>query len=422
MDFIRSAWAFATNSRSKFPLWIIPLLLLADALLSAVVVLKVPYTEIDWKAYMEQVTQYLAGERDYSLIKGGTGPLVYPAGHLYIYSLLYRLTDNGTNILRAQWIFSTLYLATLYVVLLCYREARAPPYILPLLLISKRLHSIYLLRLFNDPFSLFFLFVAVLLWQKRMWTLGSMAYSASISVKMNTLLVLPAVGVILLQAVGRDKAIRQATIMAQLQFVLASPFLLEYPRSYLARAFELTRQFLFKWTVNWRFVGEETFLSKQFSVGLLVVHVLLLLLFLITQWKRPSQRSFPGFVSLVFSPPTEREELQISSRVTPRYILYSILSANTIGMLCARSLHYQFYSWLAWGTPYVLWQSGLGLPWIVPLWLAQEWAWNVYPSTNISSGVVVGVLGLSTVGLLLGGKNVEEPEEKRGVSDRKKRS
>jgi alpha-1,3-mannosyltransferase len=94
---------------------------------------------------------------------------------------------------------------------------KAPPYILPLLLLSKRLHSIYMLRLFNDPFSIFFLFVAVLLWQKRMWTLGSMAYSTAVGVKMNTLLVLPAVGIMLLQAVGRDKALRQAMIMAQVQ-------------------------------------------------------------------------------------------------------------------------------------------------------------------------------------------------------------
>ena len=191
---------------------------------------------------MEQVKQYLGGERDYAAIKGGTGPLVYPAGHLYIYSYLYRLTEGGTNILRAQCCFLALYLATLYVVLLCYREARvvtqcfptlyccaltpllivrwkAPPYILPLLLLSKRLHSIYMLRLFNDPFSIFFLFVAVFLWQKRMWTLGSMVYSVSVGVKMNTLLVLPAVGAMLLQAIGRHKAMRQAMIMAQVQVV-----------------------------------------------------------------------------------------------------------------------------------------------------------------------------------------------------------
>lgn len=74
-----------------------------------------------------------------------------------------------------------------------------------------------MLRLFNDPFAIFFLFLAILLWQKRMWTLGSMTYSLSVGVKMNTLLVLPAVGAILLQAVGRDKALRQAMIMAQVQ-------------------------------------------------------------------------------------------------------------------------------------------------------------------------------------------------------------
>ena len=30
-------------------------------------------TEIDWRAYMQQVEQYRNGERDYALIKGDTG-------------------------------------------------------------------------------------------------------------------------------------------------------------------------------------------------------------------------------------------------------------------------------------------------------------------------------------------------------------
>ena len=29
---------------------------------------------------MQQIAQYRSGERDYTLIKGDTGPLVYPAG------------------------------------------------------------------------------------------------------------------------------------------------------------------------------------------------------------------------------------------------------------------------------------------------------------------------------------------------------
>lgn len=42
-------------------------------------------TEIDWQAYMQEVEGVLNGTLDYSLLKGDTGPLVYPAGKIYTY-------------------------------------------------------------------------------------------------------------------------------------------------------------------------------------------------------------------------------------------------------------------------------------------------------------------------------------------------
>jgi alpha-1,3-mannosyltransferase len=72
---------------------------------------------------MQQVSQYLAGERNYELIKGDTGPLVYPAAHVYTYAALHRLTDEGRDILRAQCIFAGVYMAALAVVLAVYRRA-----------------------------------------------------------------------------------------------------------------------------------------------------------------------------------------------------------------------------------------------------------------------------------------------------------
>lgn len=39
------------------------------------------------------------------------------------------------------------------------------------------------------------------------------------------------------------------------------------------------------------------------------------------------------------------------------------------------------------------------------LWGVQEWAWNVYPSTPASSGTVVGVLGITLVGVWWGTRN-----------------
>lgn len=73
---------------------------------------------------MEQVAQYIAGERDYTKIKGGTGPLVYPAAHVYIYTALYYITDEGRNILLAQQLFALLYQVTLMIVMACYWQAK----------------------------------------------------------------------------------------------------------------------------------------------------------------------------------------------------------------------------------------------------------------------------------------------------------
>ena len=57
-------------------------------------------TKIDWDAYMQQVEAFLGGERDYEAIRGDTGPLVYPAGFLYVFTALKLIT--GGNVLPAQ--------------------------------------------------------------------------------------------------------------------------------------------------------------------------------------------------------------------------------------------------------------------------------------------------------------------------------
>ena len=79
-------------------------------------------TEIDWSTYMEQTEAFLNGTLNYEHISGSTGPIVYPAGHLYVYTLLYYLTNRGQNILRAQYIFALIYLITLMAVFRIYNK------------------------------------------------------------------------------------------------------------------------------------------------------------------------------------------------------------------------------------------------------------------------------------------------------------
>lgn len=72
-------------------------------------------------------------------------------------------------------------------------------------------------------------------------------------------------------------------LLADGKFLLAYPFL-QFVESYVSKAFDFKRAFLWEWTVNWRFLGEEMFSSKQFARTLLIGHALTLLFFTFTRF------------------------------------------------------------------------------------------------------------------------------------------
>ncbi|KAJ5488958.1 Dol-P-Man:Man(5)GlcNAc(2)-PP-Dol alpha-1-3-mannosyltransferase [Penicillium diatomitis] len=402
IKFVRTALTHPKHSP-----WIIALLFLGDAALCALIIWKIAYTEIDWTTYMQQISIYLAGERDYTAIKGSTGPLVYPAAHVYIYSLLHDLTDGGHDILMGQILFAGLYLATLIVVFACYRRVQVPPYLYPLLVLSKRLHSIYMLRMFNDGIAALAMWIAIYLCMRQKWTAGIAIWSLGVGVKMTLVLLVPGIAVVTLLNLGRGRSIALGVMAILIQVLISIPFIRENPLGYLSKAFELSRQFMFKWTVNWRFVGEETFLSKEFSLGLLVLHVSLLAL-ASAVWVKPSGTNVVRF--LQDSIQGRHPPMSLSGS----FIMTVLLSSLTIGMLCARSLHYQFFSYLAWATPFLLWRAGFHPVLIYGLWAMQEWAWNVYPSTDLSSLGVVVLLAVQVFGVIANG--IRDTESKRGAA------
>ncbi|EEY17363.1 dolichyl-P-Man:Man(5)GlcNAc(2)-PP-dolichyl mannosyltransferase [Verticillium alfalfae VaMs.102] len=271
-------------------------------------------------------------------------------------------------------------------VMACYWQAKVPPYMFPILVLSKRLHSIFVLRCFNDGVATLFFWLAIFSMQRRNWAAGALLYSWGVGIKMSLLLSLPAVAVILFFGRGLKGSLRLAWLMAQLQALIGLPFWARHMRSYWGRAFELSRQFLYKWTVNWR----------------------VLWLFITTRWLKPAQKPLSAMIPALLkadSPFNPLEEIQVSGFVTAKYIMTTVLTANVIGLLFARSLHYQFYAYLAWATPYLLWRSGIPFPLVYILWGVQEWAWNVYPSTDASSSVVVGMLAFTVGSVWFGTAN-----------------
>lgn len=256
------------------------LLLVLEIALSVLIVRIVPYTEIDWNAYMQEVSSWWDdGELDYRQIRGDTGPLVYPAGFVYLFQFLRFVTNEQVK--PAQYVFVGFYIATQMVVWLLYQqrirtikqqqseqsqheqtqslakthEIWAWRIAMGATCLSKRLHSIFLLRLFNDGPTMLLLYLSIWLFTQQRWNTGCLVYSLAVSLKMNILLFAPGLLLLLLQSSPDWTTvifIRLLACCAGPQLILGAPFLATFPVSYLRKAFELDRVFFYKWTVNWK--------------------------------------------------------------------------------------------------------------------------------------------------------------------------
>ena len=426
-----------------------------ELLLCLAIIHHVPYTEIDWRAYMDEVGGFLAGERDYTKLKGDTGPLVYPAGFVYLYGALkYFLCGGGgindmqcandsTSILKAQYFFAVLYVIHLGITMATYiRTKTLPPWSLGLLTLSKRLHSIFVLRLFNDGVASLFTHVAILFAQSNSWILCFVFLSLGTSVKMNVLLILPPALVLMVGWERPSTAVFSVMAFISVQIILGLPFLLTYPSEYFSKAFEFSRQFQYVWTVNWKFLRREVFLSKKFAYGLLVCHLVLLFAFAHRKWYRVIGKSNSKNINRFFwhfffdwfarVPKNElpRSKALQASLSNKAHILSTLHTGVFIGVTFARSLHYQFYAWYFFSVPWLLWRCSffdeagkyvysvtktsnktLLYPEVVSsglrvlLFLVIERSWNVFPATGESSATLFAAHLLLLAGLWFANEN-----------------
>ncbi|KAL1351004.1 hypothetical protein HN51_014966 [Arachis hypogaea] len=376
-------------------------LLFADAVLVALIIAFVPYTKIDWDAYMSQVTGFLKGERDYGNLKGDTGPLVYPAGFLYIYSAFQYLTAG--QVYPAQILFGILYIINLAIILLIYVKTDVLPWwALCLLSLSKRVHSIFVLRLFNDCVAMMFLHAALLLLMHRRWNLGLIVFSVAVSVKMNVLLYAPPLLLLMLKSMDIIGVFWALAGAALVQILLGLPFLVSHPVAYISRAFNLGRVFIHFWSVNFKFIPEPVFVSKGFAIFLLAAHLILLALFAHYRWCKHEGGllkflhsrivSMKLRFALFFSSASPKFGKSSSSSIkilTKEHIVTTMFVGNFIGIVCARSLHYQFYSWYFYSLPYLLWRTQYPTLLRLILFIGVEVCWNIFPSNNLSSALLL---------------------------------
>jgi alpha-1,3-mannosyltransferase len=187
------------------------------------------------------------------------------------------------------------------------------------------------------------------------------------------LLYAPAFAVVFYKRCGFRVTASLIAWCAIIQVVLGAPFLLHSPISYVSKSFEFSRVFFYKWTVNFKFLSEEVFLSPHLSKSLLLL-TLLAWIFVMQRYLRVPDNAFTAYhcVSLCFT-------------------------CNFIGVVFSRTLHYQFYSWYFFSIPALcVFASfprpsvlGISIPFVeIAILSAIELAFNTYPATAASSLVL----------------------------------
>lgn len=367
-----------------------PIILIVEDLSLKYIISNVPYTEIDYKAYMEQIWMIQHGNLKYDEIQGGTGPLVYPAGHVMIYRIMNNITHGMDNIEAGQHTFRYLYILTMMVQFLYFQILGLPPWCTVLSCLSKRLHSIYVLRLFNDCWTTLFMVISVSIFQlaskinKNRWIfciLGSFFYSVAVSVKMNALLYFPGILINLFKLSNGNisKMVPYVFLMIIWQIYVARDFLINYPLEYFHSAFNFQRKFLYEWSINWQVISEDIFQSSIFHKALLICHIIILLHFTLAKF---IDKNCLNSIKKALRNPFQDV---LVGPIIGDQISFTLLITNFIGVLFSRSLHYQFLSWYQWTLPMLIYWSKLS-PWVAILWfVAHEYCWNSYPPNFVAS-------------------------------------
>jgi len=123
-----------------------------------------------------------------------------------------------------------------------------------------------------------------------------------------------------------------------------------------------------------QFLPEDIFVAKPLSLILLSLHLGALALFAL-KWIKACKKETGKIIFL-------------GNKLSPIYVVQTLFISNFIGVVFARTLHYQFYSWYFHALPVLLWLTRLPIAMKVVLIFMVEYGFNVFPATPFSSAVL----------------------------------
>jgi alpha-1,3-mannosyltransferase len=195
---------------------------------------------------------------------------------------------------------------------------------------------------------------------------------------MNLLNILPALIIYLLFTKGLKETFFMGLLSLFIQIGFSLPFLLNNWKNYLYFSYQFNRKFIYKWSINWKFLSETIFQNNWFHLSLLILQ-LSFIIYILYKWIHvlSLKQSWKIIIKKLLS-----NEI-IIKKVSTNDTIYLFALINFIGIIFSRTLHYQFYTWYFWSIPFLLRRFNNYLTLI--LFGLIELIWNIFPSNEYSS-------------------------------------
>jgi alpha-1,3-mannosyltransferase len=349
----------------------------------------------DWDAYMEQAYQvYQLKEYNYSKLMGDTGPLVYPAGHVWIHTACLQLSQWNVShwtsvkdqkvdlefpekyldrniykldvIKQLQWCFAIVWMMICYFALSLVQTvslhqlnmhgnkrkiksisdnlsiSECIPFMFTLILMSihRRSRNVVITGFFNDSWAMLFgylsLYLSTLLeehdFSSVKWYSFLLSLSIGISIKMNILLLAPGVAMIMVSSLLSKKlTVRNALVW--FYHVITSVSFMIVVQVVIALPFLMH--------------DSTSYLSRAFQFDRKFTQVWSINWF----WIDTSVFSSTIFAKSLLALHLPCLALYFyfqakdCSTKSPIKSMEMLIASNVIGILFSRSLHYQFHLW-----------------------------------------------------------------------------
>ena len=357
--------------------------------------------------------------------------MVYPAGHVYQFSIIYFFYINGIYYFNfspngnfSRFLYLFLFLIMNYILFKIYDVLpKKDRWIKIFLVIAKQLKRAIIILRTNDSFSMIPLYLCLYFLinnQKKRLYYATLWYVLALSSKANVLLFLPGLLYIFTKIKGPLFALIQLLIIILSQLIIGLPFIIVNATNYFSKSFDFSRIFEHSNSMNWSLVPEVIFYDPLFHKILFAAHLILLLVFLLFKWEKLSFKIFKDL---------RLNEWSFQMKTIPLnkvFVVRVMFISNFIGILCFRSLHFQFLIWFYGSLPFLIWSTKLNDVLKVVLILSYEISWR--KMRNYESIIFFSVGLLILLGIFFNDEKSdkedlenEKEKEKEQIGSEKKR-